>query len=285
MSTPLPGHIGRYRPVQLVYSGQSTRLWKAYDDEQRRNVAIKMLTPLASKDRSQVAFLRREFKIGSTLSSDKLVSAYEMNREDGVWFLAMEWFPAPSVKQLVHLGYANYAPILPTLIPLLFEALIPLHAAGYVHCDIKPDNFLFAPEAGIRLIDYALVRKKGGFLEKFLPKGKTIAGTATYMSPEQIRKKPLDARADLYCLGGTILELFTGQPPFAGNSMNDLLQKHLSGAIPSITSKNKNVTPQFNDFVRSLLAVNPNDRPSSAADALGLLRSTRIFVKEPTFPA
>lgn len=284
MSIALPERIGRYRPLQLIYTGQATRLWKAYDDAERRQVAVKILTPTAAGDRRQVAFLRREFKIGSTLQGEKLVSVYEYGKEDGLPYIAMEWFPAPSVKQLIHLGYPKYAPILPTLLPLLFEALVPLASAGYVHCDIKPDNYLFAPDAGIRLIDYALVKKRDGFLAKFLPKGKTIAGTATYMSPEQIRKKPLDGRADLYCLGGTIAELLTGQPPFTGNSMNELLQKHLSGAIPSVSAKNKNVTPEFNEFLRSLMALNPSDRPASAADALRTLRRLRLFVQTPTFP-
>ena len=207
MANPFENQKGRYRPLRLVYSGQYAKLWKMRDTREDVDVGLKVLLPSAMRDRKQRALLRHEFELGSTLDFPGLVPAYEWGKEEGCYYYTMEWFPAPSVKGLVLLGYETYAPVLPTLIPMLFEPLLSLAKAGYVHRDVKPDNYLFSPEKGIRLIDYALVQKRGGWWRRLLPKGKVTQGTATYMSPEQIRKDPLDERADLYCLGGTIVEL------------------------------------------------------------------------------
>ena len=245
------------------------------------DVGLKILLPGAMRDRAQVALLRHEYALGSKLDLPGLVRAYEWGKEGGCYYYTMEWFSAPSVKELILLGYENYAPVLPVLIPKLFEPVIALAGAGYIHRDIKPDNYLFAPERGIRLIDYGLVQRSGGWWRRFIPRGKTTQGTATYMSPEQIRKEPLDERADLYCLGGTIVELLTGSVPFSGTSLNDLLGKHLSGQIPSILSKNKNVTEEFNQLVRSMLAPRREDRPRTVADAYAALKRVRMFVNPP----
>lgn len=281
MANPFENQKGRYRPLRLVYSGQYAKLWKMRDTREDVDVGLKVLLPSAMRDRKQRALLRHEFELGSTLDFPGLVPAYEWGKEQGCYYYTMEWFPAPSVKGLVLLGYETYAPVLPTLIPMLFEPLLSLAKAGYVHRDVKPDNYLFSPEKGIRLIDYALVQKRGGWWRRLLPKGKVTQGTATYMSPEQIRKEPLDERADLYCLGGTIVELLTGMPPFSGTSLGDLLGKHLSGVIPPILSKNKNVTEEFNQFVRSLLAPKREDRPRTVADAYAAVKRMKLFVNPP----
>ena len=280
MSTSID-RIGHYRILASVYTGQTTRTFKAYDDSEKKTVAVKQLLPNSARNRFQINMLHWEYQIGSRLSGDSILSIYEYGKDRGLPYMAMEWFPGPSVKQLIHLGYSNYCPVLPDLLPRLVEPLVILHAAGYVHRDIKPDNYLYSPELGVRLIDFALVRKKSGFLQRFFRRRGVTQGTATYMSPEQIRNRPLDERADLYSLGATFIELLTGTPPVTGNSMNDLLNKHLSGPVPSALTKNKNITPEFNIFLQSMMAKKREERPASARAVLDSLRRMRLFVKPP----
>lgn len=282
MSSELPQRTGPYRHIRMVYAGQSSQLWKARDERDGKTVAVKRLLP-NYVDREHVALLNKERQVTVSLDgSPSFLHFYDAGKDAGIPYLVLEWFAGPSVGQLVKLGYETYAPVLPQLIPALFEPLIPLHQAGWVHCDIKPDNFLFSPELGVKLIDFAITEKKGGsLLPRFFRKSAAIRGTATYISPEQIEHRPLDGRTDLYCLGATILELLTGAAPFAGNTLGELLNKHRSPHVPSVAAKNRNVTPQFDAFLKSLLSPDPNKRPSSAQEAFSVAKRLPIFLKPP----
>jgi serine/threonine protein kinase len=282
MSSEQPQRTGSYNHIRLIYAGQSSQLWQARDERDGKLVAIKRLLPNCV-DRSHIAMLNRDRQVVKSLEGSPLfLRFYDSGKDRGIPYLALEWFPAPSVGQLVKRKYENYASVLPQLIPALFEPLIPLHQAGWVHCDIKPDNYLFSPDLGVKLIDFAITEKKGkNLLSRFFPRSSAIRGTATYISPEQIDRRPLDGRTDLYCLGATILELLTGMAPFAGNSIADLLQKHRSPNVPSAAAKNRNVTPQFDAFLRSLLSPDPNGRPSSAQEALAVAKRLPIFLQPP----
>ena len=281
-SADQPGRTGPYRHIRLVYAGQSSQLWKARDERDGKIVAVKRLLPTRA-DREHVALLNNERRVAESLKdSSSFLKVYDAGRDGGIPYLILEWFPAPSVGQLVKLGYETYSPVLPQLIPALFEPLIPLHAAGWVHCDIKPDNFLFSPDLGVKLIDFAITEKKrSNLLARFLPKSKTIRGTATYISPEQIDHRAIDGRTDLYSLGATILELLTAAAPFSGNTLGELLNKHRTGAVPSAAARNRNVTPRFDAFLKSLLSPDPAGRPATAQEAFSLVKRIPIFLKNP----
>ncbi|MBO7725447.1 MAG: serine/threonine protein kinase [Thermoguttaceae bacterium] len=277
-----PERTGPYRHIRLVYAGQSSQLWKARDERDGRVVAVKRLLP-NRVDREHVTLLNNERRVAESLKdSPSFLKVYDAGRDGGIPFLVLEWFPAPSVGQLIKLGYETYSPVLPQLIPALFEPFIPLHAAGWVHCDVKPDNFLFSPDLGVKLIDFAITEKKrSNLFARFLPKSKTIRGTATYISPEQIDHRAIDGRTDLYSLGATILELLTAAAPFSGNTLGELLNKHRTGIVPSAAMKNRNVTPQFDAFLKSLLSPDPAQRPETAAEAFSLVKRIPIFRKNP----
>jgi serine/threonine protein kinase len=160
-----------------------------------------------------------------------------------------------------------------------------MHSQGYVHCDIKPDNFLVSRDGDVKLIDFTISQRvKTGFAKWFGGKPKVIAGTKSYMSPEQIRGKALDARSDIYSFGCVLYELVTGKPPFTGSSPSDLLNKHLSAPIPSPLVINDNVTAEYTAVIRSAMAKNPDERPSSMWELLKTLRKTKVFKKPPRIP-
>lgn len=281
-STPI-SYIGPYRIINTVYTGQVSRTYQAYDDQNRRAVAVKVLFQDASKDRKQLAFINWEYKVGHPLNNDRVIRFYELGKHGWAPYIAMEWFSALNMKQLMKQGgYGEYCVHLETFIVQMAEALAYLHSEGWVHCDVKPDNFLCSPDQGVKLIDFALARKiKGNFLAKLLGMKQQTQGTASYMSPEQIRGQPIDGRADIYSLGCTFFEMLSGRSIFTGISMNDLLQKHVSASPPYITARNKNVTPEFNDLLFSMLSKKTKDRPVSMSDVASTLRLIQIFKRPP----
>lgn len=283
MSSGSIGYIGPYRLINVVNTGQSSRLWQAYDDRNRKFVGIKTLLDQFARQKDQIQILKWEYDVASKLSHPKLIEIIEFDWYQKMPYLVMEWFAAPNLKMWVNRGYGQYYSHLPILLPDMTEALAYLHSQGWTHRDIKPDNFLYSDEAKqVKLIDFALARKiVSGIGRLFALKNKT-QGTASYMSPEQIKGLPPSQQADIYSLGCTFFELLTGRLPFAGESMNDLLNKHLTATAPSILNRNKNVTSEFANLLKSMLAKNPVDRPKSTQELFQHLRSIRIFRRPPT---
>jgi serine/threonine protein kinase len=282
MSSASIGYFGSYRRLNVVNTGQSSRLWQAYDDRNHRFVGIKTLLDQYARQKDQIQILKWEYDVGSKLSHPKLIHIFEFDWHHKIPYLVMEWFSAPNLKMWVNRGYAQYCTYLPKLIPEMVEGLLYLHEQGWTHRDIKPDNFLFSNESGeMKLIDFALARRIAkGFSKIFATKSKT-QGTASYMSPEQICGRPPDPRMDIYSLGCTFYELLTTRLPFAGESMNDLLHKHLTTPPPPIAQRNKNITPEFAAILKIMLAKKIDDRPKSTEELLKMIHATRIFRRSP----
>ncbi len=275
--------IGSYRLINTVYTGQASKIWQGYDDKNKRPVAIKVLFQTAAVNSEQVNLFKYEYTVGSKYNDDRIIKFYEFGWHGKAPFIAMEWFPVPNVKQIMQQGYGKYCIILPKLIPLMAQALAVFNNGGYVHLDIKPDNFLYSPEEGVKLIDFAISKKQGGLLSKLFSSGNKgpLQGTASYMSPEQIQRKAPQAISDVYCLGCSFFEMLSGKVPYTGTSIQDLFQKHLTAPLPSIGARNSNITPEFIELLQKMTAKKPADRIQSAQEVANLLRSIKIFKRNP----
>jgi len=277
------GYIGPFRLLEIVNRGQSCCLWRAYDDEKREYVGIKTLLEAKVKERGQVQLLEHEYKVASKFSHPNLISIFHYAWHNKVPYIGMEWFSAINLKMWVNRGYEAYCAHLPTIMLQMTQALAYQHSQGWVHRDIKPDNFLFAPETvEVKMIDFALAKKATPDFMKWFPiKGK-IQGTASYMPPEQIQRLPPAPSADIYGLGCAFYELLTTRLLFTGDTLNDLLNKHISAVPPPVQQRNKNVTPEFAELLKTMLAKKPQDRPKNTNELLRLLQTTRPFRRPPS---
>ncbi|MDR2757398.1 MAG: serine/threonine protein kinase [Planctomycetaceae bacterium] len=282
MSSASIGYLGPYRLLNVVNTGQSSRLWQAYDDQNRKFIGIKTLLDQYTKQKDQIQILKWEYDVASKFSHPKLIQVLGFDWYQKIPYLVMEWFSAPNLKMWINRGYPQYCTYLPKLMPQMVESLLYLHQQGWTHRDIKPDNFLFNNDSGeMKLIDFALARRiVTGFGKLFAMKSKT-QGTASYMSPEQIRGLPPNQQVDIYSLGCTFYELLTTRLPFAGESMSDLLNKHLVTPPPPVTQRNKNITPEFAAILKMMLAKKPDDRPKSTDELSKMLHTVRIFRRSP----
>jgi serine/threonine protein kinase len=277
--------IGPYRLVNLIMTGQTSQVWEVVHEATRERLALKLLLSDFRKQREHLGYLKHEFEVGRTLQHPRVIKLHEMGSDRGITYLVMEYFPFPNMKVWIRRGYDQIAVHVPKIIEQAAEGLAYFNAQGWIHRDVKPENFLVSPEGEVRLIDFALAEKRRAGLARLFGGRSKIQGTRSYISPEQIRGQPLDQRADVYSFGCTIYELLVGKPPFAGGDSDDLLRKHLRTPAPSIAAYNRNVTPEFAELVKRLLAKAPQDRPEDLTKFLREFKKIRVFRVTPRMPA
>jgi serine/threonine protein kinase len=284
VSKAAPSYLGSYRLLNVVNTGQTSQMWQAYHDGLQQFFAIKILLEKYRKDREQIAYLKQEYAVGSKIEHPRIIRVHEYNVERGIAYLALEWFSAPNMKVRIRQGLDAIGYLVPSIALQATEGLAQLGSQGWVHRDIKPDNFLVADNGAVKLIDFSLAVRCKGALGKLLASKTKVQGTRSYMSPEQIRGGALDLRADVYSLACTLFELTSGRLPYTGSSTNDLLMKHLKAAPPPLEAANPNVTPEFAQLIRRAMAKEPSARPKSAADFLIELRGIHVFRRDPSPP-
>jgi serine/threonine protein kinase len=145
---------------------------------------------------------------------------------------------------------------------------------------VKPDNLLASPEGQVKLIDMALAVRKPGIFGRLIggtaPRSRgLVQGTPSYMSPEQIRGRVVDFRADIYSFGCTAFELLAGRPPFQSRTQTELLQMQLTTPAPSVESYNRSVPKGVVRLIRKMLSKNAASRPASMDQVVEQLRSFR----------
>jgi serine/threonine-protein kinase len=274
--------VGGYHLFKSLATGQSSQVWEVVEPKSGRHFAMKLLLPEAAHKAADKQLLFHEAKVGLALQHSNIIKIVATSKDKDPknhWFV-MEFFPAGSMKvRVMHKQMDFIKEYSQTVFKQMATALAYMHGNGWVHRDIKPDNFLVNPIGEARLIDFGIACKieKPGFLGKlFRSKGK-VQGTRSYMSPEQIRCEPLDGRADIYSYGATWYEIVTGRPPFRGANSQDLLNKHLFEKVLPPKTLNPEITDDFNDLIMKMLAKKRDDRPQNFHEILMAFKTIRVF--------
>lgn len=278
-------YVGPYRLLYIVATSRTALIAEALLDAERRRVAIKMLRPQFTRDKEQIRLFKHEYAVGHSIEHERLVHIYELVIERDLVYMSMEFFPDRNLKQAIQQGAERIAYQVPKIIQQAAEGLAYFHGQGWIHRDIKPDNFLVNRSGEVKLIDYALAqRPKGGFARLIGGRAK-VQGTRSYMAPEQIEGKHLSLQTDLYSFGCSLFELVRGKPPYTGISSNDLLSKHLKAPIPLLSQGGSNVTQEFAGLVKRLMAKRPADRPATMEEFLEEFCRIEVFTRPPQPPA
>ncbi|HUS67321.1 MAG TPA: BREX system ATP-binding domain-containing protein, partial [Kofleriaceae bacterium] len=242
----------RYRVLSEIGRGGMGVVYDAIDSETGEHVAIKVL----SSRKDGLLRFKNEFRLASRLTHPNLISLYDLVITDEIAYFVMEYAPGVDLRKYVRA--ANRQASLPKLYACLtqmLDALECLASAGIVHRDLKPSNVIVSDEGQVKLLDFGLA----GASDTPDFTAAMLAGTPTYMSPEQIDGGVLGPASDLYALGVMVYELLCGEPPFTGTQRNVLhAHRHAYPVPPS--DKVEGLPPELDLWVLRLLAKRPEDR-------------------------
>lgn len=282
MSTLSQSFLGSYRLLAPIRTGRYTQVWAAIDDGNARYVALKILLPEYRNDREQLRTMRHELAVGQKLRHPRCLGAFEMRDSKHGAHLLMDLFAGDNLRDVIKRRRADLNRQFASIIRQCAEGIAYLNSVGFIHLDVKPDNFMLSPEGDVRVIDFALCRSMPTAWERFFWKrrNKMIQGTRSYMSPEQIRREPVDFRSDVYSFGCALYHLAAGVPPYTAGTSDELLAKHLYNKPPRLSIDRPDADPEFVVLLQAMMAKKPEQRPVSVGELLPQLATMRYFLTE-----
>jgi serine/threonine protein kinase len=264
---------GRYQLLRLVANGGMASIYEGVDTRLDRKVAVKIMHPHLAQDEQFVERFIREAKAAAALSHPNIVAVQDQGwNQSGTpaVFIVMELVEGHTLREyLIEQGRLDIRDGIRFLLPVL-SALAAAHKQGIVHRDIKPENILVSREGRIKIADFGLA--KGPLLGSTMTaESSVILGSVSYLSPEQVQRGVADSRSDVYAVGITAFELFTGKKPFDGDAPIQIAYMHVNERVPRISSLVSNVPAELDDLVYRATSANPDERPRDATEFHALL--------------
>ena len=248
----------RYRLDCRLAQGGMGEVWKGFDIQLGRIVAIKALRTDTSNIEAKLRRLRAEAHNSANLAHPNIAALFDYYEHDGIGFLIMEYVPSKSLADLYH----KEKVIEPTrLLPILIQTargLFVAHSHGVIHRDVKPANIMVSDTGNVKITDFGVSYSND---QEQITQDGMVVGTAQYISPEQAQGEQATAQSDIYSLGVVAYEGLCGHRPFTGATPVDIAAAHVNDPVPPLP---KTVDLQLRQFVMSMLAKDPQDRPKDA---------------------
>lgn len=272
-----PGFIGdRYRLERLIARGGMAEVWLGHDTFLDRQVAIKVLKRHIARDETAIERFRREALACAGLNHPNIVAVYDSFAHDGFQVVVMQYVQGRSLRDLLD-KKKKLTPGLSIMMgAAIAAALDATHQHGYIHRDVKPGNILVRPDGHFLLADFGIAKAINPTEGSDLTSDNIMMGTAKYLSPEIVRGKPLDGRADLYSLGLVLYECLSGRVPFLSDNDADTALARLQREPTDLGHLRPTLSPRLVRVVHKLLARNPDHRyQTGEATRLALLEALR----------
>lgn len=254
-------NIDRYKVVSELGRGGMAVVYRAIDTMLDRNVAIKVILPEGGNTEKFVRRFKREAKTLANLSHPNIVKVLDYGEFEGNPYLVMEYISGGALKASMGKPIP-YAEAAATLVPIA-RALHYAHQQRIVHRDVKPENILINESGQPMLSDFGILKLVDVEESRGLTGTGRIVGTPAYMSPEQIRGREIDGRADIYSLGIVFFEMITGRKPYNAGTPIELSMQHLHDPIPKAKQFVRDLPAEVEQVIVKSMAKSPEDRYQS----------------------
>ncbi|WP_420452060.1 protein kinase domain-containing protein [Ilumatobacter sp.] len=263
---------GRYELQRHLATGGMAEVWLATDLTLDRKVAVKWLKPNLATDPIVAERFRREAIAAASLNHPNIVAVHDVFEHEGRQAVVMQLVDGKSLRQLLDTQKRLSAALTCHIGIAVANALDHAHSAGFVHRDVKPGNIMIVPDGRVLLTDFGIAKGLGEAGDD-LTSENIMMGTAKYLSPEQVRGKRLDGRADFYSLGLVLYECLAGRVPFLGETDADTALARLQRDPTDLARLRATLPVRLVGVIHHLLERRPEDRPATGADLVVELRA------------
>jgi non-specific serine/threonine protein kinase len=277
--------VGRFEVLGRLGAGGMGEVYLARDPRLGRRVALKVLPPELAQDAERVRRFEQEARAASALNHPNVCTIHDIGEtEDGRTFIAMEHVQGQTLRQRLASGPLPVAGAL-SAARQAAEALAAAHRAGIVHRDIKPENLMLREDGYLKVLDFGLAKlleaPDGAAAEPGPAQTVTgaVMGTVRYMSPEQARGLPVDARTDVWALGAVLYELLSGRPAFAGATAGDLIAAILLTEPAPLSARGAEVPAELERVVGRALRKAAEERYASGGELARELKQLEQALK------
>lgn len=266
MSSSLIGRrLGKYEITELLGQGGMATVYKGYQPDIDRFVAIKVLPPHPGQSTQFIERFRLEARTIAQLQHPHILPMHDYGGEGDILYLVMAYVSGGSLKDRIQRGPMPLQEA-ESILRQIASALDYAHRRGVIHRDIKPDNILLDTEGHAMLADFGIVKILEGETTGGLTGTGGVLGTPAYMAPEQSQGLGVTAKTDIYALGVIVYEMITGRQPYQADTPMQVMLKHITDPVPSLKDVSANMPPALEGIMMRVLAKNPDDRYNSASE-------------------
>ncbi len=255
--------IGRYEVGAELGKGAMGLVYKATDPNIGRVVALKtMRLDVHGLDADEMLQrFRNEARAAGLLNHPNIVTIYDAGESDGMFYIAMEYIEGRTLHHLMNERKQLETADVVEMGKQICAGLDAAHAQGVIHRDVKPANIMIEPDGRVKIMDFGIAKAGGG-----MTSAGQVLGTPNYMSPEQVKGKKLDGRADLFSLGVIFYEMVTGKRPFTGENVTTIIYKIINEHPTPPRELDASIPPGIQAIITRCLAKSPEDRYQTGAD-------------------
>jgi len=271
MPLPTGTKLGPYELAESLGAGGMGEVYRARDPRLGRDVAVKIIPASLAGDATRLHRFEQEARAAAALNHPNILAVYDFGKQDRSPYIVSEILEGETLRQRLRGGALPVRKAI-DYAHQIARGLAAAHDKGILHRDLKPENIFLTRDGRVKILDFGLAklidrRDSGADVTRTIESEVgTVLGTVGYMSPEQVRGRPADARSDLFSFGVVLYEMFSGQRAFRGETPADTMTAILTQEPPELANTSRNVTPALERIVRHCLEKNPEERFQSASD-------------------
>lgn len=256
---------GRYHITNKIAHGGMADVYEAYDQVNRRIVAVKVMHEEMANNPQNIARFERECVATSSLYNPNIVAVYDHGVVDGRPYMVNEYVKGQTLREKLNFSASGTLAVSEAcnVIRQLCSVVSYIHKHGLVHRDIKPENLFYSADGTVKISDFGISTSIG---EK--QKGDSVSGTVNYSAPEILMGKPSTIAADIYSIGILFFEILVGRVPFAGDTPEEVAVKQIRERIPLPSAERNDIPQSFDRIIIKATRKRPEERYHSADDLL-----------------